>query len=324
MEPLMQTILDSLWDQFDRFASKNEPVNLSLWASFFTYDIVGKLSLGEPLGFIPAGYDKNNLISTIHKITSWAANMGALPGQSAWYANPLITWLAPKIGIQITDFVKLFANFSVDQIPKRLKECRVEGKVPGKTQQRDMLDYFVGMKDENGGPASIRDISIEVGSLVAAGADTTSVAIKAVLCPVLEDPLRYKRLQREIDDAYENSSVHGGNLTFNQLRVLPFLDACIKEGLRLHPSIVYQLPRKVPAGGITIEGYYIHPSATISMSPAAQNRCRSIFGEDADEYCPERWIDGEGGSPEQIKEMNKQLATVRFTFFPFDPICLNA
>ncbi|KAL4878055.1 cytochrome P450 [Aspergillus karnatakaensis] len=312
MEPLIQTILDSLWNQFEQLASTNTPVNLSLWASFFTYDIVGKLSLGEPLGFIAAGHDKNSLIPTIHKITSWAANMGALPGRSAWYANPLITWLGPKIGIQITDFAKLFAGFSVDQIPQRMQECREEGGDPGKTKQRDMLDYFVGMKDEKGGPASIRDISIEVGSLVAAGADTTSVAIKAVLCPILEDPLRYQRLQREIDDAHERSGLNNasaGNLSFSNLKELPFLDACIKEGLRLHPSIVYQLPRKAPEGGITIEGYYIHPSATVSMSPVAQNRCRSIFGEDADEYRPERWIEGEGSSGEQIKEMNKQLAT---------------
>jgi hypothetical protein len=46
------------------------------------------------------------------------------------------------------------------------------------------------------------------------------------------------------------------------------------------------------------------------MSPLAQNRCRAIFGEDADEWRPERWIAGEGNSAERIKEMDKNLATV--------------
>lgn len=45
------------------------------------------------------------------------------------------------------------------------------------------------------------------------------------------------------------------------------------------------------------------------MSPLAQKRCKSIFGDDADEWKPERWIQGEGSSEERIKMMNKYLAT---------------
>jgi cytochrome P450 len=184
---------------------------------------------------------------------------------------------------------------------------------PRESDKQDMLDHFLAMKDPEGNPASISEIMAEIGNVLAAGADTTSVAIKAVIGPVLRDSVRYRRLQAELDEALNKfglANEPGKNLPYAALKDLPFLSACIKEGSRIHPSIVYQLPRKAPTEGLRLEGHFIDPSTTISMSPLAQNRCRSIFGDDADEWKPERWIHGEGSSEEQIKIMDKHLATV--------------
>lgn len=307
MEGKIQPILNNTWERFDEFAKLGQPINLSMWASYFTYDVVGTLCLSEPFGFLRDGYDKNGFISGIHGAFYWISNLGYLPLQSGWLLNPVIHRIAHLLHLRITDYARAFTSFSIDKVIQRMREGS------NKTGDRDMLDHFVDMKDPRGEPAPLGDILAEVGNLLAAGADTTSVAIKAVLGPLLQDPARYDRLRREVDAVFKanNGPAEGsGVLSYNVLKDLPFLTACIKEGERVHPSIIYQLPRVAGADGLNIEGYYIPPSATVSMSPLAQNRCEAVFGHDADTWRPERWISGEGNSIEIIKEMDKQNATV--------------
>ncbi|KAL3459711.1 cytochrome P450 [Aspergillus heterothallicus] len=236
LEGKIQPVLDTTWDRFDELAKLDQPINLSMWASYFTYDVVGTLCLSEPMGFLRDG---------------------------GWLLNSVIHKIARLLHLRLTDHSRAFTNFSIDKVIQRMQGGS------NKSGDRDMLDHFVDMKGPHGEPAPLGDILAEVGTLLAAGADTTSVAIKAVLGPLLKDPARYSRLQKE------------GT-------------AQLKEGERLHPSIIYQLPRVAPADGFNIEGYYIPPSATISMSPLAQNRCQAIFGDDADTWRPERWIPKDG------------------------------
>jgi hypothetical protein len=66
MEKQVQMVLGSLWERFDMFAETREAINLSLWASYFTYDVVGTLCLSQTMGFVSEGKDVNGLISNIH------------------------------------------------------------------------------------------------------------------------------------------------------------------------------------------------------------------------------------------------------------------
>lgn len=305
IEHRVQAVLDSLWQRFDEFAKRGEPINLSVWASYFTYDVVGTLCLSESMGFIRDGADKRDFIYCVHGAFYWISNLGYLPWQSGWISNSVTNFLAPLLGLRLADYARAFQRFSVDKVFARIKAG------PKEDGQRDMLDHFLGMKGPQGQPPTVSEIMAEVGNLLAAGADTTSVAIKAVLGPLLKHPVRYQRLKDEVDAALKAKAADGDHtLVYKDIKDLTFLSACVKEGSRIYPSIVYQLPRKAPAGGFDIEGFYIGPSATVSMSPLSQNRCKAIFGDDADEWKPERWIEGEGNSLERIKEMDRQLATV--------------
>ncbi|KAH6661748.1 cytochrome P450 [Halenospora varia] len=306
LEPKVQTVLDTLWERFDAFAENREPINLSHWASYFTYDVVGTLCLGESMRFIQEGRDQRRFIENIHGSFYWIANIGYLLGQQKLITNRGMELLCRLSGLRITDYTKAFLQLSIGKVISRVKTRK-----PGDPHQ-DMLDHFLDMKGENGEPATMPEILTEVGNLLAAGADTTSVAIKAVVAPLLRDSSRYKRLQAELDEAAKacgSDSQPGATLAYSAVKNLPYLKACVKEGSRIHPSIVYQLPREVPSQGLDLEGFYISPSATISMSPLAQNRCKAIFGEDADEWKPERWLSDGNNSEENIRMMDKNLAT---------------
>lgn len=52
-------------------------------------------------------------------------------------------------------------------------------------------------------------------------------------------------------------------------------------------------PRVVPAGGATISGQYIPGGYVVGMNPCILHLDKNIFGTDADEYNPSRWIEGD-------------------------------
>ncbi|KAF2963896.1 hypothetical protein GQX73_g9664 [Xylaria multiplex] len=302
LEPKVQGVMNSLWEKLDEFEQKKEPVNISLWASYFAYDVVGTLCLSKPMGFISAGGDHTGLVDSIHWSFYWLSNIGFLPFKSRLLFNPVSRVLDRIFRLRIAGNLGAFMDFAGDKVSERMKGPRAG--------MSDMLDHFLDMKDRQGQPAGIMEVYAEMGNVLAAGADTTSVGIKAVLGPLLRDPLRYRRLQAELDEVYKNFGAGAGQpIFYSILKDLPYLDACIKEGCRLHPSIVYQLPRKSPSGGVELEGFFIGPSSTISMSPLAQNRSKAIFGDDANEWKPERWIVGELNTEDQIRYMDKNLAT---------------
>ncbi|KAH7048299.1 cytochrome P450, partial [Macrophomina phaseolina] len=303
LEPRIQQVADTMWSRFGDFGRSGEAIDLDKWASFFAFDVVGELALGGPMGFVESGADPEGIIAAIHGFFFFGANMGYLPFQSRIIQNPVTQAMAGKIDAKATG-ASYFNAWLAQQIGRR----RARGP-PKAGEKADMLDHFIAMKTPSGGPAEDKDVLVEMGNIVGAGADTTSIGIRTVLGQLLLNPSSYVRAQQEIDQAY---AAHGfsdepgvGNITFAVASELPFLAACVKEALRLHPSILWQLPREVPAQGLHVKGYYIPSSATVSISPISQNRCPEVYGPDADAWRPERWIVGEGSTEQQVREMTK-------------------
>ena len=102
----------------------------------------------------------------------------------------------------------------------------------------------------------------------------------------------YRRLQAEIDDYYVANGLKSG-ITYHQTQSLPYLVAVCKEAMRLLPSIVFQLLRHVPAEGMYVGKDYIPGGSEVGISPMAQNRDQDIWGPDADDFRPERWLESE-------------------------------
>lgn len=115
----------------------------------------------------------------------------------------------------------------------------------------------------------------------------------------------YQKLREEIDNFYETNNLEK-SITYLQTQQLPYLNAVVKEALRLRPSIIGQLLRYTPDGGLVIDGKFIPAKTPIGMSPLAQNRDKRVWGEDANEFNPERWLESE--------EKARQLESYNMTF----------
>lgn len=142
--------------------------------------------------------------------------------------------------------IHLFLGWAMKRIQDRIadrqktskgKEC-VTGATP------DFLDIFLDTARTDDPPGHDWALLMDWTLVnVMAGADTTSIGLRAVLYYILKSPRKKEKLLEEIRSAGLSNPV-----SWKQSQQLPYLDACIKEALRLHPAIGLGLERKVPPG----------------------------------------------------------------------------
>jgi cytochrome P450 len=138
----------------------------------------------------------------------------------------------------------------------------------------------------------------EVLETLIAGSDTTAGAIRWVMLYLMGNKRVYVRLQAEVDEAVREGKVGGegeGIVPYAVAKQLPYLQAVIREGLRVWPPVRNILPKDVPAGGDTVvvdgKPVFLPEGVDIGYSALAMHRDKKVYGEDADLFRPERWFE---------------------------------
>lgn len=138
-----------------------------------------------------------------------------------------------------------------------------------------------------------------------AGSDTTATAIRATMLYVMTNPRVYNSLVQEIQTAERNGSI-SSPITSAESRGMPYVQAVIKEGIRIHPPITGLLTKVVNPGGETIKGRFVPGGTGIGHCGWGIQR-NEVFGADVDVFRPERWIEA---SDEQKHEMERTMELV--------------
>jgi cytochrome P450 len=80
---------------------------------------------------------------------------------------------------------------------------------------------------------------------------------------------------------------------------LQYLQAIMKEAMRLHPAVGVTMPRHVPKGGAVIEGRWFPGGTRVGVNAWVVHKDREMFGADADIFRPERFLEKEGKARER-------------------------
>jgi len=126
----------------------------------------------------------------------------------------------------------------------------------------------------------------EAQNLVFAGSDTVGGTCALGVFHAASDPLVYKTLVKELEEAWpEKDSVMG----YEALEKLPYLTAVIKESLRMAHGVVTPPPRIVGPVEATIAGIVVPVGTTVSIGTTFVHNNASIF-PDPFKFDPSRWL----------------------------------
>jgi cytochrome P450 len=145
-------------------------------------------------------------------------------------------------------------NYSIKQMEGRKKRL----KDPNTTDHdgpQDFLTKFLAVHEAVPDKMSKNDLVTICLTNIAAGSDTTAITLSALFYNLLKHPSSYQRLQQEIDDATSTGLIDDP-VTFKQAQALPYLQAVIKEALRLHPATGLGLQRRVPAAHCCADAHF--------------------------------------------------------------------
>ncbi|KNC99987.1 hypothetical protein, variant [Spizellomyces punctatus DAOM BR117] len=172
-----------------------------------------------------------------------------------------------------------------DQIVKTRREQPTDAK--------DLLNMMLNGRDKaTGQQLSKENIRFQMVTFLVAGHETTSGLLSFAFYYLLSNPYALQKAQSEVDQ------VTGGEpVTLDHIFKLPYIDAVLKETLRLQPTAPF-FTRKVKAtegrtNYIFKNGEYeVGAHDVISVIIGKLHRDSKVWGEDAEEFRPERMLEG--------------------------------
>lgn len=213
------------------------------------------------------------------------------------------------------------ARFARERIDKRLSQG---DESAGNSPHKDFLTRFLEAKKEHPGVVNDNQVFSYTVSNMNAGSDTTAISLRAILYYTLKNPRAKAELMRELNLALEENRISIPVSWKQSQEQLPYLDAVIKEALRLHPAVGLMLERVVPAEGLQLPhgGPFLPAGTIVGANPWIIHR-HEVFGKDVDSFVPERWLKRDHESESDFYARKQKMLRATFTFGAGPRTCIG-
>ncbi|KAK8451261.1 hypothetical protein SEVIR_6G183100v4 [Setaria viridis] len=182
-------------------------------------------------------------------------------------------------------------------IDRRLAEASSSSKVT----HGDFLDALLELL--SAGKVARDNLTTILFDVFVAGSDTIAITVEWAMAELLRNPSIMAKVRMELD------GVLGDKETVQEPDVasLPYLQAVVKEAMRLHPVAPILLPHQAVEDGVEIGGYMVPKGSTVIFNAWAIMRDPEVW-ERPEEFVPERFLD---------EAASVELRAKDFEFIPF-------
>ncbi|KAK1755440.1 cytochrome P450 [Echria macrotheca] len=287
IDEMVQALVDLISRKYLSTNADYRPLDFGRKAQYFTLDVISNVAYGEPFGFLATDSDVHEYIQTTEENLPAIIMVSVLPWLNKALQSPLLKSLLPSDKDPI----------GLGKIMGIAKQVVGERFGPDRKVQPDMLGSFIAH--------GLTQAEAESETLVQilAGSDTTATAIRATMLHILANPRVHAKLLAEIATLPPSSGI----ISDAQAKRMPYLQAVIKEGLRIFPPVTGLMTKDVPPTGDTYGDIVIPPGTKIGYSAFGLFRERAIWGDDADVFRPERWL---AGDDEKAREREAALELI--------------
>ncbi|KAF3436192.1 hypothetical protein FNV43_RR23284 [Rhamnella rubrinervis] len=210
-----------------------------------------------------------------------------ISGERSASLVPLLWKIKKLLGIgsekQLAIAISEVRNFATNIVREKKKELFEKSSL----ESVDLLSRFLssGHNDEK----FVTDIVI---SFILAGRDTTSAALTWFFWLVSNNPRVEGEILKEINkksEKYETSSA------YNEVKDMVYTHAALCESMRLYPPVPADT-KEAAIDDVLPEGTVVRKGDKVTYHPYAMGRLETLWGNDWEEYTPERWLEMEDES----------------------------
>ncbi|GLT89902.1 hypothetical protein SLE2022_078630 [Rubroshorea leprosula] len=252
-------------------------LDLSHFLFLMSFNIMGNLVLSRSL-VNSRSNEGREFFNAMGKVMEW----GGMPNISDFF--PVLKWLDPQ-GFKRN--MERDMSITMKIISEFVKERMEEKKLGKETTTKDFLDVLSDYQRESKEGADMlteKNIIIFVLEMFFAGSETSSSTVEWAMAELLCHPELMSKVKEELDQ------VVGPNKKVEESDAenLPYLQAVIKETLRLHPAVPLMLPRNAMEES-NFMGYVIPKDTQIWVNAWAIGRDSDAW-EDPLSFKPERFL----------------------------------
>lgn len=264
------------------------PCNLARTMQYLTQDAITAIGFGKAVGYLDKNKDIFGVLQTSEFVLLPAHIVSIFPFMNKFLQIPLVKPFLPKPTDKygVGRFLGMVKGF----VDKRYDAYSI--------RKKDILQSFV----DSG--LSRSEVESEALVTLFGGTDTTSTGLRNTIFFLSTNPSAYRSLQAEVDASAKTAA--RPIITDDHAKSLPYLQACIKEGLRLWPPSM-GLMGKISDQDDVVCGMKVPAGTQVGWAALAVMKDRAVFGENADVFEPRRWIDAE---PAQMKKMEATYGLV--------------
>ncbi|KIK58322.1 hypothetical protein GYMLUDRAFT_45535 [Collybiopsis luxurians FD-317 M1] len=306
---LTRTFFEKATELRDIWANHVQPsgigkVDAADWLSKATMDVIGLTGFNYSFNALNDRGQVNELNQTLGAMirttfkpsTVWMLVLTALP------IRPLLRALSWASGTTaaMQNAAERMQRIGREILAESKAYLAATGEKDGSVGARDLISLLLKSNMSTEIPPEERmsdvDVIAQIPTFVIAGFETTSVSTTWALFELAQNPQIQSKLREEL------LSVHTSTPRMEQLNELPHLDAFVRETLRLHAPLTatYRAATQddlLPLTQPIIDGegkihneLLIRKGQNISLSLFEVNTDKSLWGPDAYEFKPDRWL----------------------------------
>ncbi|KAI3575820.1 cytochrome P450 oxidoreductase [Fusarium oxysporum f. sp. albedinis] len=295
-EPAAMECAALLKERFHEIAQERTAIDLHHWVQCFAFDVITSITCGKRIGFLNNGVDEIGAFATLNGAQAYSSLAGVY-----YELHPLmfnIQQFFSNFGLG-GNGLQAMIDFSEVQVKKRQVLLKDIDRKPAPSD--DFLAKILARHEESPESFSMDEVLDSCAMNLIAGSDTTAISLTAIVWFLIKNPQTLCQLREEID-AKMGEQEEPRPLPFKETQTMPYLQAVIKEAIRLHSPAGISMARIVPEGGATIVGHYLPEGTAVGVNPWVTHIDPNVYGPDAQVFRPERWIDSD---PEQLKRMER-------------------
>ncbi|KAI1755287.1 cytochrome P450 [Xylaria castorea] len=256
-------------------AHKSAVIEVGNWASRVTLDIIGIAGLGRDFGAIK---DQNSELNQTYRHLFQPSKQAQIMGL---LGQMMPQWFVSRLPVKHNDNINVASQY----IRSVCRELVHEKK--RKMGQKEQTDHDILSVALESGGFSDEELVDQLMTFLAAGHETTASAMTWAIYMLSRFPKIQERLRQEIRENLPSVDSEA-DITSLDIDHMPYLNAVCNEVLRYYAPV--PLTIRETAQETEIMGQKIPKGVRVILAPWATNLDKTLWGPDADEFNPDRWM----------------------------------